>query len=72
VIERTYEPAFPQHPERCWADQQGMSLRDYFAAKAMQGLITACETHKLGVMYSLNVLTANAYSLADAMLEARK
>ena len=48
----------------------GMSLRDYFAAKAIQGLIaqscgTALESdHILGAQY--------AYRIADAMLAARK
>ena len=66
VIERTYEPAFPQHPERCWADQQGMSLRDYFAAKAITALIERYECELP------SVLAIEAYDIADAMLEARK
>jgi hypothetical protein len=43
---------------------QGMTLRDYFAAKAMQGL-TANSTNPKEIAQA-------AYIVADAMLEARK
>jgi len=39
----------------------GLSIRDYFAAKAMQALIS-----KNGACYA-----GDAYSMADAMLKAR-
>jgi hypothetical protein len=44
--------------------QIGMSLRDYFAAKAMQGLLT-------NFKYDENGYAQSAYKIADAMLEAR-
>ena len=44
-----------------------MTLRDYFAAKAMQAIIT---NHKLEDCDDF-VVAANAYQLADFMLEAR-
>jgi hypothetical protein len=43
----------------------GMTLRDYFAAKAMQGLLAS------EVNASLQVFAKQAYAVADAMLEAR-
>ena len=43
-----------------------MDLRDYFAAKAMQGLL-ASDVH--ANMYQF---AARAYEVADAMMEARK
>jgi hypothetical protein len=43
-----------------------MALRDYFAAKAMQGLL-GCQNN-----WGEHQLANNAYFLADAMLEARK
>ena len=49
---------------------QGMTLRDYFAAKAMQGELDA-----QGDRYqwqSVDKLALYAYEMADAMLEARK
>jgi hypothetical protein len=42
-----------------------MSLRDYFAAKAMQGLIERYDCELPGD------IAAEAYDYADAMLEAR-
>ena len=41
----------------------GMTLRDYFAAKAMQGL-TQKYSHE-------GDISRNAYKIADAMLKAR-
>lgn len=46
----------------------GMTMRDYFAAKAMQAIIT---NHKLEDCDDF-VVAKNAYQLADYMLEARK
>ena len=48
----------------------GMTLRDYFAAKAMQGAISGCATRGEVVMYS--DLAGISYGLADAMLKARE
>jgi hypothetical protein len=47
--------------------QEGMDLRDYFAAKAMQGLIYDKLSEK-----ELGTAAAYAYAMADAMVEARK
>ena len=55
-------PAFPSGyyvPEN-----QGMTLRDYFAAKAMQALI---DNDGL-----FSEIPTQAYALADAMLKARE
>ena len=46
----------------------GMTLRDYFAAKAMQGLLSRAGTDKINVH---DVLAHRTYQIADAMLEAR-
>lgn len=48
-------------------NSNGMSLRDYFAAKAMQGIIIAHWGHT-----SFEVLVQGAFKLADAMLEERE
>ena len=45
-------------------NQDGMTLRDYFAAKAMQALIDN------DTLFS--DIAIQAYQLADAMLKARK
>jgi hypothetical protein len=57
-------PAFPStHPH---GQDEGMTLRDYFAAKAMQGFISR------GGHYECAFDAARAYAFADAMLKARE
>lgn len=52
---------------------QGMSLRDYFAAKAMQGAIgTAAAPYMTPDKACAQAVAAMAYQLADAMLAARE
>jgi len=46
-------------------NETGMTLRDYFAAKAMQALTQKGERH-------LATIAQDAYEMADAMMEARK
>ena len=46
----------------------GMTLRDYFAAKAMQGMLAE---NGGGAAHNID-LAKFAYWIADAMLEARK
>ena len=57
-------PAFPYLETGDCGQREGMTLRDYFAAKAMQGLI--------GKYSHQNDIARNAYAIADAMLGARK
>lgn len=47
----------------------GMALRDYFAAKAMQGFLTSCITPGPGVDGA--TLARSSYQMADHMLAAR-
>lgn len=48
-----------------WRDcNQGMTLRDYFAAKAMQAIADPCHSPEL--------FANRAYEIADAMLRARE
>lgn len=51
----------------------GISLRDYFAAKAMQGLLNK-ENYRgsVGVNSFEHRLSSDAYAVADAMLAARE
>jgi hypothetical protein len=55
-------PAFPT-ATLAQKTEGGMTLRDYFAAKAMQGL-TQKYSHE-------GDISRNAYKIADAMLKAR-
>ena len=45
----------------------GMTLRDYFAAKAMQPLVLLHHEMELGFA----ITAADAYRMADAMIKAR-
>ena len=47
---------------------EGMTLRDYFAAKAMQAILT---NHRLEDCDDFQV-AINAYQMADAMLQERE
>lgn len=49
---------------------QGMSLRDHFAAKAMQGFAADPTNHQL--FDDMDDVARSAYAMADAMLKARK
>ncbi|WP_241065250.1 MULTISPECIES: hypothetical protein [Achromobacter] len=61
-------PAFPALYEGSTRpDAMGMTLRDYFAAKAMQGEVAACH-EKRAVPEEV---ARYAYAVADAMLAAR-
>ena len=46
---------------------EGMTLRDYFAAKAMQGICSS----RPGNLMTCARIAAEAYDLANAMLKAR-
>ena len=68
----TSGPAFPVE-NQAMASQYGsfgMTLRDYFAAKAMQGLTTTL--NQIDGEPFWNVIATDSYKMADAMLEARK
>ncbi len=48
----------------------GMSLRDYFAAAALQGIISCYRDH--GGATTVPTRSAKAYEYADAMMAARE
>lgn len=60
-------PAFPRDPE---TESSGMSLRDYFAAKALAGFLAAPKG-KFPDQLDLEDFAPNAYYLADRMIAAR-
>ena len=72
IFESGPESAFPStfkslDPEAHQVHRWGMTLRDYFAAKAMQGLVVD------GVGSLMDEELADwAYRLADAMLKLRE
>ena len=63
-------PAFPYFGHTGWSPNGGITMRDYFAAKAMQAAITGCATRAEVGLYS--DWAGFAYEMADAMLKARE
>jgi hypothetical protein len=66
--------AFPtEHPRTGMMDlkSDGMDLRDYFAAKAMQAIIGKSDDLSLNIDEIDNWIGSYAYVVADAMMEAR-
>ena len=65
-------PAFPSENHALY---YGMSLRDYFAAKAIPALIANFLNNDLDLVDPegwMDGLAMDAYSMADAMLKARE
>ena len=60
-------PASPAHQHGMHSPQEGMTMRDYFAAKAMQAILSdpnyVCVDEKLA---------EQSYAVAEAMLKARE
>lgn len=62
--------AFPVNPsnfDATGAGDTGMTLRDYFSAKALQGMLANPE----GLSVSLKQIAKDAYTIADAMIKER-
>jgi hypothetical protein len=64
-------PAFPhsfvRHPTEETYITKGMTLRDYFAAKAMQALIS-----EPSLKATMDEFAHRAYQIADIMMEERQ
>jgi hypothetical protein len=60
--------AFPTHPDGALIND-GMTLRDYFAAKAMQSMLAHPNSKETA---SPQVYAGAAYQMADAMMKARE
>ena len=68
------EPAFPVAGHTCQSGFPGMTLRDYFAAAALQGECAAQGSEDFGITSSdeqFSWAAQRAYKFADAMLKAR-
>lgn len=80
-MKESKKPAFPISEEETDRIEEGVdiftgiTIRDYFAAKAMQGLLSNIiyfnpnDNHK---MIRENLISKRAYSLADTMLRERE
>jgi hypothetical protein len=62
-------PAFPVTSDNyANPNSEGMTLRDYFAAQAMQGLLSTVKDEE----WQYDDVAVIAYGMADAMMEVRK
>jgi hypothetical protein len=50
----------------------GMSMRDYFAAAALQGYLAAWPKDGENMIKTMPQVANHCYAIADVMLEARK
>lgn len=65
-------PAFPVPNDANVNDQEGMTLRDYFAAKAMQGMLAnPNQDYAPLTVKAQEAVVAGAYEMADAMIKTR-
>lgn len=85
MSDKTGGPAFPcteaNYSDPKWT-AEGISIRDYFAAKALEGLCAATSSDDVRQMYVNNAngngidakeqVAKSAYGYADAMLAARQ
>ena len=62
-------PAFPVGLEAFGEDKVGMTLRDYFSARAMQALLSDTDWR---LDMDIEDIAKAAYMTADAMLKARE
>ena len=66
-------PAFPTSADNGHSENQdGMTLRDYFAAKALQGFCAYGALSNPDHGHTIDDVVADAYDAADAMLKARQ
>jgi hypothetical protein len=86
MTKETGGPAFPNEGFNGWGTpEEGMTLRDYFAAKAMVGLMSMQRAEEYvddeglpnydetGTLFvHTEFLAEEAYMIADMMLKARK
>jgi len=63
--------SFPDGKQDNYSVAYGMTLRDYFAAKAMESFISGWTARNIYPPNDL-VVAEHAYTMADAMLKARE
>lgn len=61
------EYAFPSKEGDIKNDDKGLTVRDYFAAKAMATLL-----NRMSINFHLKDISEESYKMADAMLKVRK
>ena len=68
-----HAPAFPVEMIYTQENEKfnGMTLRDYFAAKAMQGMLANPKLEKQILLAGKSWIEESAWAVADAMLKTR-
>jgi len=67
-------PAFPVSGDWSQIKDKGMTLRDYFAGKVLQGIMSSVD---MGIIFSKgdkppsDEIAESCYAMADAMMKAR-
>lgn len=64
-----------QKPDKAFPNmtgQTGMQLKDYFAAKAMQGICAGRDEAGVLVQHGYEWIASESYKIADAMMKARE
>ena len=64
-------PAFPHWDDHSCQLFTGMSLRDYFAAAAMQAFVSGWTAGTTNLVAQSDSIAKTAYDMADAMLRER-
>lgn len=72
MTKETGGPAFPFSENAECDYYTGMTLRDYFAAKAMQGMLANPKLQEQILKAGQSWIEESAYAVADAMLKARE
>jgi hypothetical protein len=74
-MDKTGGPAFPANHFDLAQDEQGMTLRDYFAAKALAGMLAGLDRDARRFMEQQSepaqAMAKACYTMADAMLAER-
>jgi hypothetical protein len=65
-------PAFPYVADADFNYGTGMTLRDYFASKAMEGILASNTEHEHEDAHIFDAIAEASYKQADAMLKARQ
>ena len=71
-------PAFPIVGQLYDVHEVGITMRDYFAARVMQGLISDANSvsedtgKKLSIPHDAELIANASYAMSDAMLKARE
>ena len=74
MSKKTGGPAFPVTNDANVNNQTGMTLRDYFAAKAMQATLSHGKTlyEEHDAFFHIENVAKDSYYIADAMLKERE